>query len=107
MISRHWTGLAQKGRALEYVDHLKKDTFEQIKKIRGFAGAQILKNEIAKGTEFLIITVWDNLEAIKQFAGEDFETAVVPKVVQEIMIKYDQKVKHFEIDYQIDNDATG
>lgn len=99
MISRHWTGLAKKDRADDYIAHLKNETFEQLDTIDGFVGASILKRELDEGVEFLIITKWKSVEAIKQFAGENFETAVVPKKAQEMMIRFDTVVKHYDVNF--------
>src|SRR5436190_24401937 len=99
MISRHWTGLAKKERADEYIVHLQNDTFKQTKNIHGFISARILKRELEEGIEFLIITEWQMFDAISEFAGTDFDTAVVPKLVQDIMIKYDNKVRHYEVNF--------
>jgi heme-degrading monooxygenase HmoA len=101
MIERHWTGLAKKERANEYITHLQNDTFKQIAAIDGFISARILKRELAKGTEFLIITEWETLDAIKQFAGADYDIAVVPALVREMMISYDDKVRHYEVYFSI------
>jgi len=97
MIARHWTGLVKKDRADDYIAHLINDTFKQLARIEGFIKASILKRELFEGVEFLIITNWRSLEAIKQFAGENSESAVVPKKAQEMMIRYDQQVKHYEV----------
>lgn len=99
MISRHWTGLAKKDRTDDYIAHLKNETFEQLDTIDGFVGASILKRELAEGVEFLIVTKWRSVEAIKQFAGENFETAVVPKKAQEMMIRFDTVVKHYDVNF--------
>jgi heme-degrading monooxygenase HmoA len=99
MISRHWTGLAKKDRADDYIAHLKNETFRQLDAIDGFVEASILKRELGDGIEFLIITKWRSVEAIKQFAGENFETAVVPKTAQEMMIRFDTVVKHYDVNY--------
>lgn len=99
MVSRHWTGLARRDRADEYVSHLQNDTFRKIKTINGFKAAHILKREVDEGTEFLIITEWENIEAIKEFAGTNFDVAVVPQLVQEIMIRYDDKVRHYHVEF--------
>jgi heme-degrading monooxygenase HmoA len=104
MIERHWTGIARKDSANEYIAHLRNDTFIEIKKIKGFISASILKRDLSEGVEFLIITKWETLEVIKQFAGEDIEIAVVPKLVQDIMIKYDKKVRHYEVNFTTDED---
>lgn len=97
MIARHWTGLTRKDSANDYIAHLKNDTFKQLTGIKGFLKASIESREIDDGVEFLIVTQWESFDAIKQFAGKDFETAVVPELVQEMMIHYDKKVKHYEI----------
>jgi hypothetical protein len=47
--------------------------------------------------EFLIVTRWTSLAAIRKFAGDDVTTAVVPAEVQAMMIEYDRKVRHYEI----------
>lgn len=49
------------------------------------------------GAEFLIVTTWESLDAIKQFAGADAELAVVPDKVQAMMVSYDRTVRHYEV----------
>jgi heme-degrading monooxygenase HmoA len=97
MIARHWKGIAKPGEADNYINHLKTDTFPKIGTIDGFVKAYILTSETAKGTEFLIITFWDSMEAIKSFAGETADVAVVPAAVQAMMIEYDRNVIHYEV----------
>jgi heme-degrading monooxygenase HmoA len=99
MISRHWTGLARKERANDYIAHLQSDTFRQIEKINGFISASILKRDLPEGVEFLIITEWESLDAIKQFAGANYSAAVVPALVEEMMIYYDKEVRHYEVNF--------
>jgi hypothetical protein len=97
-ISRHWSALAKKERVTEYIDHLEHDTFVKLQSIEGFRKATILHHEVKNGVRFLIITEWESLDAIRKFAGEDCETAVVPPLVQDIMLEYDCKVVHYIID---------
>ena len=97
MISRHWKGVAKFGEADKYIHHLKTDTFPKLLEIDGFISASILTRSVEQGTEFLIVTVWESIEAIKAFAGEKADVAVVPEVVQAMMIEYDRKVRHYEV----------
>ena len=97
MIERHWKGIARRERANEYIDHLLTDTFKKIKQIKGFISASILRKDLSEGVEFLVITKWETLEIIKQFAGEKIEIADVPKLVQELLVKYDENVRHYEV----------
>jgi heme-degrading monooxygenase HmoA len=97
MISRHWKGIAKPGQAENYIEHLRTDTFPKLFKIDGFISASILKRPVGQGTEFLIITVWKSVEAIERFAGARADVAVVPEVVQAMMIEYDRTVCHYEV----------
>jgi len=97
MISRHWKGVAKPEEADRYIRHLQDDTFPKLAKIDGFIRVSILRRSTAEGTEFLIVTTWRSLEAIRQFAGESAQTAVVPPKVQAMMVDYDREVAHYEI----------
>jgi heme-degrading monooxygenase HmoA len=96
MIARHWRGLVRTDRAAEYEKHLEVDTFPKLAQISGFLGGSILKRVTESGVEFLIISRWRSVDAIAQFAGPDVEVAVVPANVQEMMIDYDLRARHYE-----------
>jgi len=97
MISRHWRGLAKPPHADDYVQHLRSETFPELLKISGFVGASILKRDTARGVEFLIVTTWESIRAIERFAGRDCEIAVVPERVQNMMLEYDGRARHYEV----------
>lgn len=97
MISRQWRGLAKPEQAETYIEHLVTETFPAIKQISGFLNASILRRRTHEGVEFLIVTEWSSLEAIREFAGAEAETAVVPPTVQGMMIEYDHTVRHYEV----------
>ncbi len=96
MVSRHWTGLCRHERAADYVEHLRTETFQALSSIPGFLRASILRREIGEGTEFRVVTDWRSLEDIEAFSGPDLGMAVVPTVVQEMMLRYDERVVHYE-----------
>jgi heme-degrading monooxygenase HmoA len=79
------------------VEHLRTDTIVQLSKIPGFVNVTILRRNMQQGVEFLIVTNWQSMEAIEQFAGRDHEIAVVPERVQEMMIEFDRQVRHYEV----------
>lgn len=97
MISRHWRGLAKREHADAYLEHLHAETFPQLRDLSGFVSASILRRPVLDGVEFLIVTNWTSLDAIRAFAGDDVETAVVPQLVREMMIDFDRSARHFEI----------
>jgi heme-degrading monooxygenase HmoA len=97
MISRHWRGVAKPEQAEAYVHHLRHDTFPTLARIPGFIEASILRRDVETGTEFQIVTLWDSLGAIKAFAGEQPDIAVVPASVQAMMSRYDERVVHYDV----------
>jgi len=97
MISRHWRGLAKPLHADDYVQHLRSKTFPELAKIPGFISAAILRRNVQRGVEFLIVTNWESIGAIEHFAGRDSEIAVVPETVQNMMLDYDRWARHDEV----------
>lgn len=97
MIERHWKGIAKTEEADHYIQHLLTDTFPRLSTMKGFVKSSILKRKVDNGIEFRIVTVWDSLDAIKQFAGDMSEVAVVPSVAQNMMVEYDDTVAHYEV----------
>ena len=97
MISRQWRGLAHAKHADAYVEHLRTETFPELRRIEGFAGASLMKRNVERGVEFLVVTQWASLAAIHRFAGADAEAAVVPDKVQKMMIEFDPIVRHYEV----------
>jgi heme-degrading monooxygenase HmoA len=97
MISRNWRGVAKTEESDNYVEHLTAETFPQLSKIDGFVSASILRRPTSKGVEYLIVTTWQSMDAIKQFAGDAPDLAVVPEQVQAMMVEYDREVAHYEV----------
>ena len=97
MISRTWRGVARAAEADNYIHHLQNDTFPQLSRISGFVSASILRRPTTLGVEFVIVTMWESMQAIREFAGEPEDLAVVPPAVQAMMVEYDSKVTHYEV----------
>jgi heme-degrading monooxygenase HmoA len=96
MISRQWRGLAKASEADRYVQHLQAETFPLLSTIKGFVEASILRRNVSEGVEFLVVTRWESMNAIRQFAGVNAEQAVVPDNVVAMMVRYDDLVAHYE-----------
>ena len=99
MVERHWKGIAIREKASHYIHHLKAETFPALRTISGFKGLSILSREIEEGTAFLIITRWKEIESIRQFAGMNYEEAVVPDAVKAMMIRYDSWAEHYKVQW--------
>src|SRR4030095_5714440 len=97
VISRQWCGFAKAAFAEAYVEHLHTETFPALRKLPGFVSASILRRCVPEGVEFLVVTNWASVEAIRAFAGANAEAAVVPQMVHEMMLDYDRVVRHYEV----------
>jgi heme-degrading monooxygenase HmoA len=97
LILRQWKGVAKPGQADAYIAHLERETFPALTRLAGFVHAGILRRELEDGTEFQIQTIWRSIDAIKAFAGDDVEAAVVPPAAQALLVRYDRRAVHYEI----------
>ena len=97
MIARHWRGLVATEHADTYLHHLRTEKVPLLATLSGFVRASILRRAVDEGTEFLVLTVWESLAAVRQFTGPDVDTAVVPDKVRAWMIEYDHQVRHYDI----------
>ena len=97
MIERHWKGIARIDQSDYYIKHLITETFPKASLMKGFVKATILKRPVAEGVEFLIITTWDSIEAVRQFAGDQVEVANVPTAARAMMVTFDEFARHYEV----------
>jgi len=98
MIARVWSGSARVGHARQYLDHLEQHTIPGLTGIDGYRGAYVLRRDRPDGLEqFLVVTLWDSLDAIRRFAGADVEAAVVPAEAQAHLATYEDRAAHYEV----------
>ena len=65
--------------------------------ILGYEGAYVLRKEGTDETEFVTLTIFDDMEAVRRFAGDDYEAAVIPPESRKLLSRFDQKSRHYEI----------
>lgn len=84
MIGRIWHGWTTHQNADVYEDLLKTEIFPGIaaKNIQGCQGVRLFRRLVGEEVEFIVIMNFESLEAVKQFAGEDYEHAYVPSKAQ-------------------------
>lgn len=99
MISRIWHGWTTHANADTYEALLKEEIFVGIenRNIRGFHGIQLLRRELSDETEFITIMTFDSLDSVKEFAGQDYEQAVVPEKAIAVLSHFDGRAQHYEI----------
>ena len=97
MIARMWRGSAIPEKANDYEEHLQRSVLPELHRIDGFRGVYLLRQDLPDEVEFVVLTLWESMEAIRKFAGENPEAAVVAPAAQILFREYDLMVKHYEI----------
>jgi len=97
MVSRHWTGWIKHEEADNYEQYLAKHLLPELALIDDFAGIIIYKRMDNSAVEFLVVTNWLSMDAIKKFAGTNPSVAVVGEEAKKMMVRYDKEVRHYEI----------
>lgn len=96
MIIRSWKGETAKDQSGHYLNHLRRSVIPDLRKIHGFKDIFVLRREIETGYEFSVLTLWESMDVIRQFAGEDTDRAVVPPDAQAVLSRFDDHVIHYE-----------
>lgn len=99
MISRIWHGWTTRGNVGTYEALLKEEilTGIQDRNIPGFQGYQLLRRDDGDEVEFVTILSFDSLDAVRDFAGEDYELAVVPEKARAVLAHFDVRATHYEV----------
>ena len=97
MIARVWRGTALPERADQYVEHLQRSVLPELYQIEGFRGAYVLRRDLNNGVEFTVQTLWESMDAIRKFAGENVEAAVVAPAARPLFREFDSTATHYEI----------
>jgi heme-degrading monooxygenase HmoA len=69
----------------------------ELRHLPGFMSADLGQRQLDGKLEFLVLTRWQSMDAIRAFAGEDVENAVVEPGAVAALIEYDTSVRHYEI----------
>jgi heme-degrading monooxygenase HmoA len=97
MIVRHWRGVASTATANAYARHATETVFPSLAKLAGHRGAWLLRRDADGQTEFVALTLWDTLDSIRAFAGDDISTAIVEPEGQAALRTYDNFATHYEV----------
>ena len=97
MIARVWTARTTPARVAAYAEHLRTRVLPQLRRLDGYAGASLLRRDADGGTELIVVTRWRSLDAVRAFAGDDPDVAVVEDEAAAVLSRYDTRVRHYEI----------
>ena len=97
MIARTWRGYTTHANAEPYATALQAEILPGIMKVPGYKGSYLLRRLYDEEVEFVTVMLWDSLKALRQFAGPDYEQAIVPVERRQLLSRYEKRSAHYEI----------
>jgi heme-degrading monooxygenase HmoA len=97
MIARVWRGTVREADKDTYYDYLQKTGLQEYAATAGNRGVQTLRRIADGKCEFFLLTLWDSWDAIKSFAGPDYEKAVYYPEDKKFLLELDPQVAHYEV----------
>lgn len=97
MFIREWRGRAKQSEATKYPEYFRKEVISQLRRAPGFQGGSLSQREMGDQVEFLVLTRWKTLDAIREFTGSAAEHAVIDPGAIATLVAYDHAVRHYEV----------
>lgn len=97
MIVRSWRGYASPAQSGAYPRHLLGTVRPKLTHLPGFRGLYLLSRRLGDEVEYEVLTLWDSLDAVRAFAGEQLERAVVEPEAAAVLTRFDREVQHYEV----------
>jgi heme-degrading monooxygenase HmoA len=97
MIARHWRGWTTLENAQAYEDFLRQRIFPALRGIEGHRGVCLLRRDHGEQAEFVVVNLFDSLQAVKRFAGEQYAAAVIEPEAKRLLQRWDERAEHYEV----------
>ena len=97
MIARLWRARATASNAAAYRRHFEDNVRPALRRLPGHAGATLMLRDSGERVEILVMSLWDSTDAIRSFAGDDLERAVVEPEAQAVLTSFDIRARHYVI----------
>jgi hypothetical protein len=104
MISRIWHGWTTPANADAYESLLRTEIIVGIenRQIAGYRGIRLLRRDLGDEVEFVTVIWFDSVDAVRDFAGDDYEVAVVPPKARALLSRFDARAQHYEVRAALD-----
>ncbi len=100
MIARVWHGWTTRENAAAYEGLLGTTILPGIDRVTGFRGAELFRRDLVDEVEFMTVTRFDSLDAVREFAGEDYEQAVISDEAHRLLTRFDERVAIYELAFE-------
>ena len=97
MIARTWRGAVRREDGDAYAEYMLETGVKGYRDVAGNRGVWMLRREAGDLTEFVMFTLWDSMDAVRAFAGEDPEVAVFYPEDDRYLVERDLHTTHYEV----------
>jgi len=97
MIARHWRGWTEVQNADTYEALLKDKVLPSLKDLQGYRGGYVLRSDGPQEVEFVVVNLFDSLDAVKRFAGPDYAVPVFEPEAKELLARADPVAMHYDV----------
>ena len=97
MIARIWHGRVSAAKFNIYLERMRSVALPDYKSIAGNRGAFCLSRLEGDIGHVEMLTFWDNVESIKQFAGEDYQRAKYYDFDRGFLLELEPEVHHYAV----------
>jgi hypothetical protein len=97
MIVRHWTGATRPADARAYEKLLRDTVLPGLQRIDGYRGGYVLRRDAGDEIEFVVINFFDSIDAVRAFAGPEYEAAVFEPEAKRLLSRAAPRALHYEV----------
>ena len=97
MIARHWRGWTKPANANAYERLLRDNVLPGLERIEGYRGGYVLRNDGPDEAEFVVMNLFESLEAVRQFAGPDYDVPVFEPQARRLLSRVEPIARHYEV----------
>jgi heme-degrading monooxygenase HmoA len=98
VIARMWRGAVRNEDADEYAVYIEDTGMAAYRSTPGNRGAWILRREVGDLTQFITLSMWDDMDAVRAFAGDDPDRAVMYDDDEKFLVEHSDVVEHYRVD---------
>jgi len=107
MIARIWRGITLKDKADDYLSYLHETGLRDYAKTPGNRGVTILRRNQGEHCEIMLISLWESMDAVRAFAGENPDRSVYYPEDEHFLLQMEPLVRHYDVAEQIAPEETG
>ena len=97
MIARHWRGWTEIRNADQYEFLLKNKVLPGLRSVEGYRGGYLLRRDGQQEAEFVVVNLFDSLEAVKRFAGPDYTVPVFEPEARTLLSRVEPIALHYDV----------